>query len=167
MMTATIRTLGVLLVSALLLGSCDADSACGCAISPRFRMEEWMAAARTVVVAEVVADGTDGDVVIRPTIWIKGSLPLDADGLYRFSWHAAESGVPEGVWAFGADGLPAWDAKEARTPAPVPEYPWPVDEYCAIVSDYGDPPSPVTRPNGDWLCPGDREPTATSGEGSS
>jgi len=91
---------------------------------------KMVATAETVVVADVVADGSNGDVVIRPSLFLRGELPLGADGLYHFPWHVIDAPA-SGVWLFGPDGRPWWGdafADETGKAWPddrhIPQYPW-------------------------------------------
>jgi len=122
MVTASIRRLGVLAACALLLAACSDD--CGCVLPPDYSaLPQWIREAATVVVADVVDAGSHGDVSIRPTTWLRGSLPVDADGVYRFKWRTVDNPV-SGLWLFDAKGRPISKDDERH----YFDYPWGVDE---------------------------------------
>ena len=66
----------------------------------------WIRDAPIVVVADLVDGGSKGSVVIRPILWLRGSLPVDVDGLYSFVWKSVPSDGRPGVWLFDAEGRP-------------------------------------------------------------
>ncbi len=91
-------------------------------------MVDLLRSASVVVAAEVVRDGTTGEVAIRPTATLVGSLPLDADGLYRFESEPLTDVWP-GLWAFDSEGAPMWS--DEATELNAPPFPWriPGEEY--------------------------------------
>lgn len=111
-------------IAVIALVACTSDPSCGCAIDPQSFEEDWLRQAATVVIADIVEDGSSkGAVAIRPVATLRGSLAVDADGLHRFAWRKLRR-TGRGLWLFDASGAPIWDAAD-KTAAPLlPEYPW-------------------------------------------
>jgi len=119
----------VLLALVTSTSACAPNSGDCCAENWGRYQEDIARSAPVAVAAELVEDGSSGTVVIRPVAMLKGTLPVDDDGLYRFAWHrVADDRV--GVWLFGTDGLPFWGDESYMDefnswPHPaVPEFPW-------------------------------------------
>ncbi|MDO8361491.1 MAG: hypothetical protein Q7V88_01220 [Actinomycetota bacterium] len=91
--------------------------------------------ADVVVAGEAVESGVDGEIALRPVMFLQGTLDLDDEGLYRFPWSQVQTSEL-GVWMFGPDGLPVGVSPgDGALPGMVlPPYPWVLnDGYAADV----------------------------------
>lgn len=91
------------------LSACSSDDPESCCANTEPYYARLIADAVTVVVADLVDDGsTSGEVAIRPTMFLRGGLAVDAEGLYRFRWDDVDPTL-NGVWLFDAGGRPMND----------------------------------------------------------
>lgn len=54
---------------------------------------------------------------IRPTVYLRGTLLVDGDGLYRFAWDKIDNTQP-GIWLFDLDGQPLVSADNTNVVYP-------------------------------------------------
>lgn len=116
----------VLLLAGLCFSSCSASEP---GRPPPLR--DMMRTGDVVVLAETVNVSEGGEVTIRPLVWFAGTLPVDADGLYRFEWDKVGS-YTTGLWNFD-NGQPVWSAEFERDPN-VPRYPWSIHHNSIVAT---------------------------------